>query len=149
MGWSIGFDSKHGGRDIGYGVPAICDHPECSKEIDRGLSYVCGGEPYGGDYGCGMFFCAEHLFYAGVRRENKQLCPRCLRSYYHPYKPKPDVPEWLYWKLNHESWQKWRDKNPEEATSIRNAWDALPTDVRELAEDVCYADMCDVLEKQP
>jgi len=50
MGWSIGFDSSWN-RDIGYGVPAYCDHPKCSKKIDRGLSYVCGGEPYGGGGG--------------------------------------------------------------------------------------------------
>ncbi len=53
MGWSIGSD---GDRDIGYGVPAECDHPDCTAEIDRGLSYVCGGDPYGGEYGCGLFF---------------------------------------------------------------------------------------------
>ena len=50
MGWSIGYDSNWD-RDIGYGVPAYCDHPDCNEEIDRGLSYVCGGEPYGGDRG--------------------------------------------------------------------------------------------------
>lgn len=42
MGWSIGFDSNWN-RDIGYGVPAFCDHPGCTAEIDRGLAYVCGG----------------------------------------------------------------------------------------------------------
>ncbi len=44
MGWSLGHDNRWGkfGRDIGYGVPAICDHPGCNAEIDRGLSYVCG-----------------------------------------------------------------------------------------------------------
>jgi len=52
MGWSIGFDSRWN-RDIGYGVPAYCDHPKCNEEIDRGLAYVCCGEqPYGGEHGC-------------------------------------------------------------------------------------------------
>ncbi|HEV7521417.1 MAG TPA: hypothetical protein VGP89_09990, partial [Candidatus Angelobacter sp.] len=60
MGWSLGFDSNWQ-RDIGYGVPAYCDHPKCNKKIDRGLSYVCGGEPYGGELGCGLYFCSEHL----------------------------------------------------------------------------------------
>ena len=47
MGWSLGFDDKWN-RDIGYGVPAYCDHPKCSVEIDRGLAYVCcDQEPYG------------------------------------------------------------------------------------------------------
>jgi hypothetical protein len=52
MGWSIGFDTTWN-RDIGYGVPAICDRPGCGEAIDRGLSFVCGGEPYGGEKGCG------------------------------------------------------------------------------------------------
>ena len=29
MGWSIGYDEKWQ-RDIGYGVPAICDYPGCT-----------------------------------------------------------------------------------------------------------------------
>ncbi len=44
MSWAVGFDETWQ-RDIGYGVPAYCDHPGCMAEIDRGLSYVCGGEP--------------------------------------------------------------------------------------------------------
>ena len=56
MSWSIGFDSNWN-RDIGYGVPAYCDNPKCNKEIDRGLSYVCGGEAFGGEKGCGLYFC--------------------------------------------------------------------------------------------
>ena len=55
MGWSLGYDSNWN-RDIGYGVPAYCDHPYCNEEIDRGLSYVCGDALYGGDRGCGLFF---------------------------------------------------------------------------------------------
>lgn len=66
MGWSIGYDSKWK-RDIGYGVPASCDYPGCDAEIDRGLSYVCGGEPYGGEVGCGLYFCAAHLLYHRFR----------------------------------------------------------------------------------
>ena len=37
MSWAVGFDSQWD-RDIGYGVPAYCDHPGCGKEIDRGLA---------------------------------------------------------------------------------------------------------------
>ena len=43
MDWSYGYD-KRLKRDIGYGVPAICDDPECEREIDRGQSCVCGGD---------------------------------------------------------------------------------------------------------
>lgn len=42
MGWAdCGVDSN--GRSIGYAFDAICDHPECSEQIDLGLSYACGG----------------------------------------------------------------------------------------------------------
>lgn len=54
MGWSIGYDKKWK-RDVGYGVPTTCDHHDCNEEIDRGLSYVCGGDIYGGERGCGLY----------------------------------------------------------------------------------------------
>lgn len=40
MSWAVGYDTNWH-RDIGYGVPAECDHPECTERIDRGLGYVC------------------------------------------------------------------------------------------------------------
>jgi hypothetical protein len=135
MGWGHGFDDRLN-RDIGYGVPAICDHPDCNEEIDRGISYVCGGEPYGGENGCGLHFCSGHLYYDYGREDDDydyyddsqdeeaienndlddlrscQLCLACLH-FEKPYNPKPDVPEWIEWKLTDESWQEWRDENPE------------------------------------
>ena len=108
MGWSIGYDSKWK-RDIGYGVPAICDHPECNKEIDRGLSYVCGGEPYGGEKGCGLFFCGDHLY---IGDGDPQMCERCCDD--QPYfEAKPDTQEWINWKLTDPSWEQWRKENME------------------------------------
>jgi hypothetical protein len=74
MGWEIGYDHTWD-RDIGYGVPAECDHPDCKEQIDRGLAYICGGEPYGGELGCGLFFCAAHLFYAEKSPEYAQSPP--------------------------------------------------------------------------
>ena len=78
MGWShCGTDDN--GREIGYGVPAVCDFPGCGKPIHRGLAYVCGQMHGGGDHGCGGYFCYEHLFMT----ERGQLCPTCaerLRS---------------------------------------------------------------------
>lgn len=59
MSWAVGYDAKWH-RDIGYGVPATCDYPGCAAEIDRGLGYVCAGEPYGGEHGCGLYFCDAH-----------------------------------------------------------------------------------------
>lgn len=102
MGWSIGYDSNWN-RDIGYGVPAYCDDPSCNAVIDRGLSYVCGGQPYGGDDGCGLYFCDKHL-YLGMRA---QQCWRCTRGKA-PFNPKPDHPDWLHHKATDESWAEWR-----------------------------------------
>lgn len=112
MSWSIGFDSSQN-RDIGYGVPAYCDHPQCWAEIDRGLARVCGGEPYGGEKGCGLYFCGHHLFVS------PQRCPRCAR-YRKPFTiTKPEHPDWRSHKLRDESWQQWRDENPEEVEKLR------------------------------
>ncbi len=109
MSWSIGYDDNWK-RDIGYGVPSICDHPGCTEEIDRGLSYVCGGEPYGGDRGCGLYFCSAHL---RVHERLPQLCNRCSPRARSPFKPTLDTPEWTNWKLTDESWADWRKENPE------------------------------------
>jgi len=101
MGWSIGHDGRWD-RDIGYGVPAICDHPECSKEIDRGLAYVCcGQEAYGGDDGCGLFFCGEHQGDGGK-------CERCAADE-KPFDPSPDTEEWTNHKATDPSWAEWRE----------------------------------------
>lgn len=98
MGWSIGYDDNWK-RDIGYGVPAFCDHPGCGEEIDRGLGYVCNREqPYGGDHGCGLFFCGKHRGY------------KCKHK---GFVATPDHPEWIDWKLTDESWEQWRKDNPE------------------------------------
>jgi len=118
MGWAVGEDTRFGmERDIGYGVPAICDHPGCGKPIDRGLGYVCGGDVYGGDDGCGLFFCGEHLSHRiedeGTKDEHwtPALCDRC-----HEYEPHfdltPDVHEWILWKACHPSWKACRMLNP-------------------------------------
>lgn len=86
MGWSLGYD-ENWKRDIGYSVPSVCDHPDCNERIDRGLSYVCGGDPYGGESGCGLFFCSMHRI--------GQLCERCGEEPpQEPFEPKPDLPEW-------------------------------------------------------
>ena len=118
MGWSIGFDSNWN-RDIGYGVPAICDSPKCEKKIDRGLSYVCGSEPHGGEFGCGLYFCGEHFTYRTPHGSDRmvQLCPRCYR-YRPPYEAKPDIKRWIDWKLKDKSWREWRKENPTEVSRL-------------------------------
>lgn len=114
MGWSIG---EHNGRDIGYGVPAKCDHPGCDEDIHRGLAYVCGGEPYGGDFGCGLFFCEKHLYISGRRKKFKPLCIRCSAGR-PPFDPTPDTDEWVKHKLIHESWAHWRLENAAEVADM-------------------------------
>lgn len=97
MSWAVG---SFEGRDIGYGVPAVCDQPGCNERIDRGLGYVCGyGEIWGGDEGCGLFFCMEH--------GGGSLCERCEADQ-PPFEPSPDTAEWINHKLTDPSWQNWR-----------------------------------------
>lgn len=107
MGWSLGVNSE--GRDVGYSVPATCDHPGCETDIDRGISYVCGCAPEGGDHGCGLFFCGNHL------SGGYNLCARCIKGEDSegPFPAKPDVDVWVHHKLTDPSWEQWRVQNPE------------------------------------
>ena len=115
MGWSIGYDTNWK-RDIGYGVPAECDHPDCNNEINRGLSYVCGGTAFGGEKGCGLYFCSDHL-YIGKADDDPQMCERCCDE--EPgFEPKPDIQQWRDWKRTDESWAEWRKENPKEAAAL-------------------------------
>lgn len=105
MGWSIGWDHIWK-RDIGYGVPAYCDFPDCNEEIDRGLSYLCNNAE--GDHTvCGLYFCEKH-------RYEEPYCMSCNLSC-----TKLEHPEWINWKLTNESWQQWRDENPEEVEKLK------------------------------
>jgi hypothetical protein len=109
MGWSIGFDSRWN-RDIGYGVPAYCDQPGCMKEIHRGLAHVCANEePYGGERGCGLFFCGEHLI---VGR-----CARCENGKPPRKRISPEHPDWLHHKATDPSWAAWRTEQSAEDSS--------------------------------
>lgn len=112
MGWSVGYDSNWQ-RDIGYGVPAYCDHPECRRVIDRGLAYVCcDQEPHGGDKGCGLYFCQKHA--SGFAHK----CERC-KARRKPFDAKQDHPKWIRHKLRHSSWKQWRDQNPDEVKKLQ------------------------------
>lgn len=119
MGWAVGFDSDWQ-RDIGYGVPAICDHPDCSERIDRGLAFVCAGEePYGGEDGCGLYFCGKHL--AHYREDDgwtSAQCERCADGA-EPFDAKPDVKEWTDHKMTCPTWQQWRDENPDAVKALQ------------------------------
>jgi hypothetical protein len=113
MGWSLGFDTKWN-RDIGYGVPAYCDYPGCTEEIDRGLGYVCcSSQPYGGDNGCGRFYCGKHELWDFDEETDEQVCG-------HPndHHVSPDHPGWMRWKLTDESWMRWRMENPDDVRAL-------------------------------
>ena len=130
------YNMGYGVYDIGYGrfggweVPAICEHPDCNKEIDRGISYACGGEPRS-DPGCDKYFCEKHLIssdclahidedecekYSGDC-EYQDLCERCIKDEVE-FDYKPEHPEWIKQILTHESWERWRKENPEEVKKL-------------------------------
>lgn len=115
MGWAVGWDSEYR-RHIGYGVPCKCEHPDCDKDIDRGLAYRCGDL---GDDGCNLFFCTDHLAYEITSYEDDlpvAVCERCSErteeNWVAPFDPKPDTQEWAEHVLTDESWAQWRAENP-------------------------------------
>ena len=112
MGYGVYFRD---GRWAGYGVPATCDHPGCEASIDRGMAYICGGEP-GADKGCGLFFCGDHLW-IGITDDDPQMCERCCDEE-PPFDPTPDTPEWVAHMLTDESWEQWRTENPEQVAAM-------------------------------
>jgi len=77
MGWgNCGTDSK--GRGIGYMVPAKCDHPGCEADIDRGLSYACGGMHGQDEVSCELYFCEKHLQYTVDSDDHMHnVCAEC------------------------------------------------------------------------
>ncbi len=121
MGYQI---YEVGGRWGGYGVPSICEYPTCNEEIDRGMSYACGGEPFS-QYGCDRYFCGKHrelhCFNTGEgRREEVEVCERCTKGK-KPFPYKPERPEWIKHLLTDESWKEWRKENPEEVRKLKES----------------------------
>ena len=148
MGWAVGYDD-HWKRDIGYGIVAFCDHPECNKKIDRGLAYVCcDQEPRGGD-GCGLYFCSEHKGYSRFSEPDEDgdeefvlndCCERCRYSK-DPFTPKSEHPLWIRFKLLDPSWAKWRDECPDETKVFQDMWDKLGPEVQAQAEKQTQEEM--------
>lgn len=133
MSWAVGYDVNWD-RDVGYGVPSVCDHPDCDEKIDRGLSYVCGDQPYGGSNGCGLYFCSKHLETIWDDEGDEivevdgeplnQVCASCAERHrsgqsIQPFRPKPDTTEWINHKLTDPSWGPWRAANPCEVNDMR------------------------------
>jgi len=123
MGWSIGYDEQWN-RDIGYGVPATCDHPACGAKIDRGLSFVCGSDVAGGNWGCGLFFCSAHKCLVDVADGTHPcLCERCAGGY-DVFTPTADTPEWINHKLTDASWAQWRAEYPADVARLHGTMGA-------------------------
>ena len=91
MGWSIGYDNTWN-RDIGYGVPATCDHLGCAAEIDRsdqfpmdlwkkmgelGLLGITVSEEYGG---ANMGYLAHIVAMEEISRASASVRPVCASS---------------------------------------------------------------------
>ena len=141
MSWVIGFNSEQK-RHIGYGVLAICDHPECTVEIDRGLGYMCG-EGFNHNASCHGYFCAEHrenyvygdeiddmqgeeLEALGIDPESKEVYDAVengdiVRCRHEPIQPNKESASWLEWVLSEDSWAKWREENPKKVAAYQDA----------------------------
>ncbi|MDX2265467.1 MAG: hypothetical protein NW215_10905 [Hyphomicrobiales bacterium] len=79
MGWAnCGSDSQ--GRPIGYAHAAICDHPGCDAEIDRGLDYACGDEHGPGDVSCEKYFCWKHRTMVDTGGRSVFICEACANE---------------------------------------------------------------------
>lgn len=115
MGYQV-YENR--GRWQGYGVPAVCDHPDCDTQIDRGLAYLCGDAPRP-EKGCGLFFCGDHLYIARtVMDDDPQMCQRCCDGE-PPFAPKADTPDWTNHMLTDDSWAQWRAENPEAVAQMQ------------------------------
>jgi hypothetical protein len=86
---------------------------------------VCGGEPFGGDKGCGLYFCGAHL---GIGRHGSQ-CSRC-RNRKRPFAATPDHPDWVRHKLTDESWALWRAENPDAVLEMESGLDVVSGESR-------------------
>ncbi len=139
MGYQV---YKVGNRWGGYGVPAICEHPDCKKEIDRGVSYACGEEPFS-EYGCDRYFCEKHLHYTyfdsreedGICKheedcdcETKNVCERCKKRE-QSFDYKPEHPTWMKHLIKDKSWSRWRKENPETVEEFKKALTIIKAEV--------------------
>lgn len=126
MGYAI-YDV--GPRIGGYGVPSYCEQPECTEEIDRGMSYACGDEPFS-MWGCDRYFCEKHRHYTCTAELEEgecsedcddvhvQLCEKCQKGEA-PFPYKPEHPTWVKHLLTDASWAQWRKNNPGKVKELK------------------------------
>jgi hypothetical protein len=82
MGWADCGEDRNG-RPIGYGFKAKCDHPGCTRKIDRGVSYACA-DMHGEDVvGCERYFCNKHrqnlAAWPGDPQNIVSVCDECAK----------------------------------------------------------------------
>lgn len=96
MGWAnCGQDSK--GRPIGYAHAGTCDETGCERNIDRGLSYACGGMHGESELYCEGYFCPAHL----SSTHEGMLCARCRDALGTDPDEVPDeVIDSIYWEFD-------------------------------------------------
>lgn len=113
-------------------MPSYCEYPDCTEEIDRGMSFACGGEPFS-EIGCDRYFCSKHRHYTGFKCDGSEdrcdheddcdctfveVCERCAKN--EPsFDYKPEHPEWVYHLLHDSSWKIWRKQNPEKVAELK------------------------------
>jgi hypothetical protein len=71
-----------------------------------------------------LYFCDNHLVTLG------NLCDRCLVEAETYYDPKPDTLEWVSWKFTDESWDPWREENPEGVAKLKQRIEQETNEVR-------------------
>ena len=71
-------------------------------------------ERMGAAYSSAMLTC-NYTYPRAAKGDSVKRCPRCA-SYKKPYKPKPDIQEWLDWKAADPSWEKWHEEQKAKAT---------------------------------
>jgi hypothetical protein len=81
MGWGSYEVARNGlVIEAGYLVSDVCNRPDCKVEINRGGAFLCGSVPGGAEYGCGSYFCADHLYFplGEIAKTTTQgLCDTC------------------------------------------------------------------------
>lgn len=102
MGWGYGIVQ---GKEVGYNVEATCEHEGCCKEINRGLSYSCGGMAGEDEYSCNGFFCEEHLlnFVQTYYGDTIMVCDECAKTLLESEEWYEDEAEGCLMRVNIES----------------------------------------------
>lgn len=153
MGWGdCGTDSK--GRPIGYAFAATCDLEGCEGQIDRGLSYACGGM-HGESPGCELYFCEEHLHLPDVCDAFEKLlegdglqggvCPACrklleeqevewLRERYEELTAQP-TPQWTAVYPTEPGWYWMAVPHESEADPRGLYWSRMCVEFSEVGKD--------------